>query len=106
MIVENVAGDAEEEGLEAPLIADPAAGLEAGEEGPLDEIVGLGASLVVEEAEHRAVVPTEQPLAAAVVAGLPRLEELKVVHGSMIPPGRRASPDDERSSAGKKSRGS
>ena len=47
MVEQDVARDPEQEPAKRCIAADPLAGLEAAEEGPLDQVVGLGAGLAM-----------------------------------------------------------
>jgi hypothetical protein len=80
VLEQHVAGHAEQEVAEAGRLADPPVGLDAAQEGPLDQVVRVDGRLVVEEPGHRVVVPLEQLRTGSPIAAGPRLEELTIEH--------------------------
>jgi hypothetical protein len=78
LLVQLEAGDGEQIGAKARPLREAAAGLDAAEEGVLDQVRGVVAELPAKEAEDRVEVALEQQVAGPRVAGGPALEELLV----------------------------
>jgi hypothetical protein len=72
-------GDGEQPAAEAAVAAEARQALDAGQEGPLDQLGAGLADLVDKEAGHRLVVAGEQPLAGRAIAGPPGRQPLVVV---------------------------
>src|SRR5690606_10445136 len=78
VLAQEVVGDREEEGAKRRLLAEAIARLDAGEEGPLDQVLDPVIDLVGEEAADAVEVALEEGAAGAAIAGAPGREELGV----------------------------
>ena len=97
VVVQLVARHREQVGAKARLLAELVLGGDAGEQGLLHQLLGIGSALGGEEPAQTVEVPVDQRLAGGLVAALPAVEKLKVrFHAETIPDAAIGSPTSDR----------